>query len=468
MASHDSPLHGHHPKTILIDPLNSILEARENRALLKSMIAANGLCSISLTLNIPGYPKSNPLINNFFRNCLQDFNYFLKANLIVIPEQDALRGCDAAGDYYFVPCNPGNLSLSIIKQYCEDFEKNHPLGRFIDADLNDWEGNTISSGKLKICFFCLERPAIDCRRENAHEPEELRAFMFPKMEAYNRKQGEDEIVRLLATYASKAILTEIALTPKPGLVDKFGNGSHRDMDFQMFLDSTSAILPWFERLVVKGFEFDEGDLTLALPVIRSIGLRMETAMNDVTGNINTQKGIVFLMSLSLFAAGQCFSRNGKFDSEDFREIIRCICKDIVKKELVDSATTLKSNGSKVHLQYGFGGARAEAESGFTTVFNFGLPQLTGIEAINDEVLIKCFLAIASRNGDTNILHRSGPEILAKFQDLCNTTLLDFNDKNYYAVIDYCKTCNISPGGSADLLAITIFVWSVINTNWENK
>ncbi len=436
--------------------------------MLKSRISANGLCTLSLTLNIPGYPKSNPLINKFFRNCLQDFNYFLKANLIVILEQDALQGCDAAGDYYFVPCHPSNLPILIIKQYCEDFEKNHPLGRFIDADLNDWEGNTISSGKLKTCFFCLERPAIDCRREKAHEPEELRAFMSPKMEAYNQQQREGEIVRLLATYASKAILTEIALTPKPGLVDKFGNGSHGDMNFQMFLDSTSAILPWFERLVVAGFEFNENDLNLALPVIRSIGLRMETAMNEATGNVNTQKGIIFLISLSLFTAGLCFSRNGKFDSEDFREIIRCICKDIVKKELVDSATTLKSNGSKVHLQYGFGGARAEAESGFRTVFEFGLPHLTEVSEINDQVLKKCFLAIASTNGDTNILHRSGPEILAKFQELCHTALEDFNDKNYAAVIDHCKTCNISPGGSADLLAITIFVWSVINTNWENK
>ena len=466
MASRDSPLLGHHPKNI--DPLHSILQAREDRSILKSRISANGFCSLSLTLNIPGYPKSNPLIHDFFRNCLKDFKYFLNANLIAIFEEGAMQGCDEAGDYYIVPCNPGNMHLSTIKQYCEDFEKNHPLGRFIDADLNDWEGNTISSGKLKICFFCLERPAIDCRREKAHEYEELRAFMFPQMEAYSRQQREGEIVRRLTAYALKAILTEIALTPKPGLVDKFSNGSHQDMNFRMFLDSTSSIMPWFSRLVIEGFGFEEEDLTLALPVIRNIGLRMESAMNESTGNINTQKGVIFLMSLSLFAAGRCFGRNGKFDCEDFREIIRCISKDIVKRELVDSTPAVKSNGSKVHHKYCFGGARAEAESGFKTVFDFGLPQLTGIRDIDDVVLTKCFLAIAANNYDTNILHRSSPEFLTKFQELCSMALKDFSDRNYDAVLDFCKVNNISPGGSADLLAVTIFVWSVIHANQENK
>ena len=65
--------------------------------------------------------------------------------------------------------------------------------------------------------------------------------------------------------------------------------------------------------------------------------------------------------------------------------------------------------------------------------------------------------------DTNILYRRNYEVLTQFQNLCKTALGNFTDQNYCAVIDYCKAENISPGGSADLLAVTIFVWSVLNT-----
>ena len=102
---------------------------------------------MSLTLNIPGYPKSNLTVKTFFDYCLRDFKYFLKARLIDILDAEAIEMGDAAGDFYLVPCHPEGLTLDQIKQHCESFEQNHPLGRFIDADLNDPSGNTVSSGK---------------------------------------------------------------------------------------------------------------------------------------------------------------------------------------------------------------------------------------------------------------------------------------------------------------------------------
>ena len=422
-----------------------------------------GLPSLSLTLNIPGYPKSNATVKTFFDYCLRDFKCFLKANLADIIEKDAIEGCDAAGDFYFAPCRTDGLSLDSLKQYCEVFEQNHPLGRFIDADLNDQFGNTVSSGKSKICFFCLERPAIECRRENTHEPEELRAFMFPRMEAFSRQQLENGIVKKLSSLAQMAILNEISLSPKPGLVDKFNNGSHADMNYKTFLNSTSAISPWFAELVQAGFTFEGYDLTLALPLIRRIGLNMEAAMYESTRNVNTQKGVIFLMGLALFSSGKVLSRYDQFNSKEFRKIVAEICGGMVRNELQGFSHAGKSHGVDTFLKYGFSGARGEAESGFATVFNYGLPQLNGITELNDQALINCFLAIASNNNDTNILYRSNPKVLGRFKELCNITLEDFSDQNYLAVSDFCINENISPGGSADLLAVTIFVWSVINT-----
>jgi len=446
-----------------IEPLQSILEARDQRSFLKKQIALNGLPSLCLSLNIPGFPKSNATVNAFFRCCLQEFKYTLKANQVHLIESDSIKITDAAGDFYLVPCSPEGLTLTAIKQVCENFEQSHPLGRFIDADLNDQDGTSVSSGKSKVCFFCLERPAIECRRENGHEPEELRSFMFPKMADYCRQQKQAAIIKKLSSLALKAILSEITLSPKPGLVDKFSNGSHADMNYQTFVDSTAAISPWFAELVHEGYSFSDSDLTKALPLIRNIGLRMESAMYDATQNINTQKGIIFLMGLSLFACGKLFSQSSQFTIEDFRDIIKSVCKDLVTKELTDASNPVKSHGEDVFHQYGFGGARGEAESGFATVFDVGVPQLKGVAVLNEEVLIKTFLAIASSNDDTNILYRRNTKILEVFKRLCRDALEDFNDRNYSAVIDFCKNENISPGGSADLLAVTIFVWSVIKT-----
>jgi len=438
------------------------LEAREQRAFLKKEIAQKGFPGVSLSLNVPGFPKSNSTVKAFFDLVLHDLKYTLKAHLVEIHHQDAIEICDAAGDFFIVPCSKGTKALPDLKQVCEDFEVNHPLGRFIDVDLNDGLGNTVSSGKSKLCFYCNEKPAIECRRENAHDHDQLRSFMFSKMAEYCRKEREAAIVKRLTSLALNALLYEISLTPKPGLVDKFSNGSHGDMSYRTFIDSSAAISTWFGSLVHAGFSFQESDFTKALPILRVIGLRMESAMFEATENVNTQKGIIFLMGLSLFACGKLFSENDRFQAEQFRSIISDICKDIVKNELVNISQTGKSHGEDIFRKYGFSGARGEAESGFRTVFELGLPQLNGTEKLNDEMMIKCFLAIVSKNDDTNILYRRGPIVLSAFQDLCKNALGNFDEPNYSAVIDFCKNENISPGGSADLLAVTIFVWSVIN------
>ncbi len=402
----------------------------------------------------------------FFYSCLSDLKLHLKSLRIDIQENEAIEICDAAGDFYLVPFLIADLGLKEIKQICEDFEGNHLLGRFVDVDLNDEKGNTVSSGKSKLCFFCRERPAIECRRENIHNVEELRLFMFSEMAVFLGKQRREQIIKELASLAKQAIFHEISLTPKPGLVDRLSSGSHSDMNYQMFVDSTEAISSGFGKLVREGFVFQDDDLTKALPRLRNIGLQMEFAMFEATGNVNTQKGIIFLMGISLFACGKLFSKKEHFQIDEFQSIIKEICKDLVRNEMGNPSG--KSHGEKVFLKYGFSGARGEAESGFATVFNFGLPEIIHIKQINDKSMIKCLLTIAANNNDTNILFRSNPEVLNRFKTLCRIALDDFDPANYDALIDVCKQENISPGGSADLLAVTTFVWLVIQADEQKN
>jgi holo-ACP synthase/triphosphoribosyl-dephospho-CoA synthase len=212
--------------------------------------------------------------------------------------------------------------------------------------------------------------------------------------------------------------------------------------------------------VHAGFSFDNKDLSKALPIIRKIGLQVETEMFEATGNVNTQKGIIFLMGLSLFATGMLFSKQDRFEPESFQNLIKDICKDLVRKELVDAGHPAKSHGEEIFLKYGLSGARGEAESGFQTVIDQAWPLLAAATELDDTLLTRCLLAMASVNQDTNILYRKGIEVLAEFQRLCRIALDDFNSDNYQEVIAYCAQEKISPGGSADLLAVSIFIWSV--------
>ena len=360
----------------------------------------------------------------------------------------------------FYPCKQSNSAVKILRRII-------PLVVLLTVDLNDQLGNTVSSGKLKLCFFLSRKGLrLNVGGGNAHEPEELRAFMFPKMEAFCRQQRENAIIKKLSSLAQQSILTEISLTPKPGLVDKFSNGSHfRHELSDFYINSTTAISPWFEELVREGFALHDRDLTKALPLLRRIGLQMESAMYEATNHVNTQKGIIFLMGLSLFACGILFKRGHQFDIESFRAIIRAVCVDLVKHELVDFSGARKSHGETIFQKYGFSGARGEAETAFQTVFEYGLPLLSGVSNLQDEILIKSFLAIASVNDDTNIIYRSDPDRLVLFKQKCSVALENFNERNYSDLIDFCKTNNISPGGSADLLAVTIFVWLVMKNDW---
>jgi holo-ACP synthase/triphosphoribosyl-dephospho-CoA synthase len=449
---------------MVIGPLEEILAARDARSLLRKEFSARYLPSLSLNLNVPGYPKSNEIAGRFFLYCLEDLKVYITARLIHLVEKEAILKKDEAGDFYIVPFSPGHHSIKEIKQFCEDFEETHALGRFIDVDITDNEGMPVTSGKSKSCFYCNERPADECRRDQRHETGEVRAFMVEKMRTYCQQQREITISRNLATLALQSILHEISLTPKPGLVDKFSNGVHSDMNYITFINSTAAISGYFNDLVKAGFAFAENDLTMALPVIRNIGLRMEKSMFESTNNVNTQKGIIFLMGLSLFSSGYLFAHEDEFQTENFRTIIKEICKAVTKRELESSPRPPETHGEHIYKKLKIAGARGEAENGFPTVFDYGLPELQKFDEPDEQMLLRAFLAIAAKNIDTNILYRSNEEVLNQFRELSQSAL---DSGNMNPLVDFCLKQKISPGGSADLLAVSIYLYLLIKQSGNN-
>ena len=449
-------------------PLKKIILARENRAAIRNKIADSGNISLSVSLNVPGFPKTSECYTNFFREIIHEIKCFLKARLVELKKE--LITADHAGDFFICSVTNANCSPEQLKQITESFEMNHPLGRFIDVDVFDKEGKPASSGKSKKCFYCGKYSAIECMRSKRHSLEEIRKFQEEKMMQYFSGKKKDNVCRELAALASRSILYEVALSPKPGLVDYYNSGVHNDMDYFTFLNSSAAISQYFNQLAQAGYVFT-GDFSGALPLIRETGLQMEKDMFASTNNVNTQKGIIFLMGVALFTTANIISNTNSFDIEKFKEVSTNIGKTLLAE--LENNSAEKTHGRVCYEKYGKeigGGARYEVASGFSTAINSGFNLLIdadlgklGYEELQS-LLMNVLLSIMANNSDTNILYRSDLQTLNDLKNKAAEALKsnETKEQKSQSLIDFCKEKKISPGGSADLLAVSLFLHFVNN------
>ncbi len=450
------------------DVLNTILEARENRASLRFKFSDNGFATLSLSLNIPGYPKTNDDTSVFFNQIYSEIKSYLEANRVLALFDKIEKNNDAAGDFLIMPIHNNCSDLRSIKTITESFEEKHSLGRLIDIDIFDAEPKPVSSGKEKQCYFCNEHSAVYCMRNQSHTYKELREKIFADIKAYNSAIKKEEIIRDLSALATRALLYEVSLSPKPGLVDYTDSGSHSDMNYFTFMDSTAALSVYFQKFCELGFDFS-GEYSEILPAIRTIGLQAEEAMFKATKGVNTQKGLIFLFGICLFTASKITSDNTAITENNFRELVKNIAKDIVKNELNSPSGNKKTHGEKVFGKYGILGAgvRYEVETGFETVFNTALPyfkenlipEISTNQNLLQEVLRTGLLKIMSENNDTNILYRSDFDVLNNIKNTAKIAIE--NVAQYEKLCDYCAQENISPGGSADLLAVSLLIHFII-------
>ncbi|MCP4219378.1 MAG: hypothetical protein GY765_32385, partial [bacterium] len=249
--------------------------------------------------------------------------------------------------------------------------------------------------------------------------------------------------------------------------------------FFTFMNSSAALSPYFYEMARAGFRFDPDlGFPAALPIIRTIGLEMEENMFSETGGVNTQKGIIFLAGLCLFSAAFVINIHGFLDPGAFIAIIREITKGITQDELAKpseaNSDTPLTHGETCFQRFGEqlgAGIRWEVEHGLPTVLKTALPTLlteidhSGAFIKEDhlkQALTTTLLAIMSVNNDTNILFRRGPGQLEQVKKTARETLQETDPGKkeilYRQLSDYCLAENISPGGSVDLLAITLFIF----------
>ena len=268
----------------------------------------------------------------------------------------------------------------------------------------------------------------------------------------------------IASLAHDALLRELLLTPKPGLVDRRNTGAHRDMDVALFTASAAAIRPWFGLFFRLGVEGAAIPVDLFLPTIRPDGLACERAMFTATGGVNTHKGSVFTFGLAAAATGRLLAR-GAFDADAICTEVAAMTASLVASEL-GRAREATTAGEAIFLKHGLPGARGEAASGFATVRHGSLPVLRSTFAAGCDAetsLHAAFLHLLEHNADTNLVARGGIEgaafarsEAAKLRNLGGARASGFHAA-MCALDDAFIARNLSPGGSADLLALTWFL-----------
>lgn len=435
--------------------LSQILDAREQRcARQRCLLQRYRVPLICFTMNIAGPEKTSGLICRVFRLGLFRLDAQLKGaglHVLHFEQEEAVTGCQA---FYAV-----DAPAQVLKKLTCEIEDMDPVGRLFDMDVLDVTGHKAERQSLGLpsrrCLLCQQDARV-CGRSRAHS--------LPALQAETTRLLQDalnqETAQAIGALAVKSLLYEVCVTPKPGLVDRANCGSHRDMDFFTFMDSACALIPYFRRCA------EIGAATCGLPEketfrqLRLAGKLADQEMLRATGGVNTHKGAIFTLGLLCGAAGRLESPTP--------ETVCALCAAMTQGLIAEdfhgiTAETAQTAGQRLFAQHGIGGVRDQAEQGFPAVLKTGLPALKkGLDAglsVNDAGC-GALLAILAITTDTNLIARSDLQTQQQLSAQIAALLQEnpFPEKAVLEALDqdFIRQ-NLSPGGSADLLAATYFL-----------
>ena len=395
-----------------------MLLARDRRASRQAaLLSRYGRPVISFTMNIAGPVKDSPLIRYAFRSGLRQL--------------EALPCAQLCREVIFEPTGPEALLVyetqdaRLLKAFCIRLESEGEAGRLFDLDVLDANGEKLSRETGRTCLVC-GGPVSVCSRSRAHGLEAITARTRTILEAF--------AAETLAEMAENALLAEVHFTPKPGLVDEANNGAHRDMDVPLFERSAHALRPCFEEFVRLGIQ---GASPAAL---QQAGVRAEQAMFAATGGVNTHKGAIYSGALLLHAAGRLLSGEEEGD----------LCELAAQTAAAIPAPT-GTHGAAVRACCG--GIRTEAVSGYPTA-------QAVLRQLRQSGPLDALLLSMSRLDDSTLWHRGGAEgaqlVRSRAADILAAPASEREARTRRLDAELIER-NLSPGGSADLLAMAFFL-----------
>lgn len=252
---------------------------------------------------------------------------------------------------------------------------------------------------------------------------------------------------IIAHLATQALQAELDTTPKPGLVDKDNNGAHHDMDYALMQRSIDTLHPYFVKLALLG-------CADALPThtsIRDIGIEAEKAMLSATNGVNTHKGALFSMGLAVVAAAH------EKNTDSLQTTIKALAASF--------PDTNGTHGSKAKLlskgTTAIKGALDNAREGYEMLFAEWLPFYIERRKERDaHTLHKTLLRIMCDLDDTNVIYRTDLATAEEVKQEARALLDSFSKAALKDMDRHYTTRNISPGGAADMLSLTIFIGSI--------
>lgn len=395
-----------------------MLLARDRRASRQAaLLSRYGRPVISFTMNIAGPVKDSPLIRYAFRSGLRKL--------------EALPCAQLCREVIFEPTGPEALLVyetqdaRLLKAFCIRLESEGEAGRLFDLDVLDANGEKLSRETGRTCLVC-GGPVSVCSRSRAHGLEAITARTGAILEAF--------AAETLGEMAENALLAEVHFTPKPGLVDEANNGAHRDMDVPLFERSAHALRPCFEEFVRLGLQ------GAAPAALQQAGVRAEQAMFAATGGVNTHKGAIYSGALLLHAAGRLLSGEEEGD----------LCELAAQTAAAIPAPT-GTHGAAVRAQCG--GIRTEAVSGYPTA-------QAVLRQLRQSGPLDALLLSMSRLDDSTLWHRGGSEgaqlVRSRAADILAAPASEREARTRRLDAELIER-NLSPGGSADLLAMAFFL-----------
>ncbi|HET7033461.1 MAG TPA: triphosphoribosyl-dephospho-CoA synthase [Casimicrobiaceae bacterium] len=255
----------------------------------------------------------------------------------------------------------------------------------------------------------------------------------------------------------EALIDEVTLAPKPGLVDIRSRGAHHDLDWKLMCASALALQPTFVELARAGIQTQP--LLALRERIGAIGRVGEARMLDATGGVNTHRGAIWALGLLVTGAAR--------EMADLApEAVAARAGSIARVRDRHAPALTGNKGEQACLDYNVGGARGQAQAGFPHVVDVALPELLRSRIRGDSetaARLNALLAVMASLDDTCVLARGGPETLAEMQDGARRVLEQggaaalAGRRELKALDRRLVELHVSPGGAADLLAAALFL-----------
>lgn len=418
----------------------ALLAARDGRQALLSWACrearARGHATVGiLATNVPGARKPRAGLSRLLASAWEAWRGDL---------EPLASGHDRLGPYRIAssPRSPEAVKIAALR-----VEAEHSAGRLLDLDVLGADGSPLGRVRLghphRPCLAC-GASAWDCIRLGRHTPEELDA----RVEALLAPFGPGALrlePRRLAQALVQGARMELALTPKPGLVDQADCGSHPDLSYAR-MEASIVLMPrYFERLLVLAGE------GAPLSAAAAAGREAEARMVSCVGS-NAHRGFLFLSGLLLLAAHRAEGRASRLPA----------CVSALAAHFFREAAPSGTHGADLRARLGMGGIQAEAEDGLPSVFDGGWPRLTEARDRGWPPERAAFGALAElmqRVDDTTAVRRAGPEGLARIRrdgarlEACTAAGLDPVPLLRSLNVAY-RELNLTMGGVADCLALS--------------